>query len=170
MLWSELTHWGWVTQICVTTQAVIGSDNGLSPVGRQVIIWTNAVILSTGPPGTQFNQIVCKMLPFKKMRLKMSSGKCWPFCLSLNVLNIMRPEQNDHYFPGQHFQTHYLKKKPFCTLFKISLKFIPIHPVDNMNKSTLVYVMACWLNRCQANINSLRLSDAYNHQLTKPSV
>ena len=33
-----LTHWGWVTHICVRKLATIGSDNGLSPGRRQAII------------------------------------------------------------------------------------------------------------------------------------
>ena len=30
-------------------EAIVGSDNGLSPVRRQAIIWNNAGILSIGP-------------------------------------------------------------------------------------------------------------------------
>ena len=40
-----LTHWGWVTHICVSKLTIIGSDNGLVPGWCQVIIWTNAGIL-----------------------------------------------------------------------------------------------------------------------------
>ena len=40
-----LTQWAWVTHICVSKLAIIGSNNGLSPGQRQVIIWTNAGIL-----------------------------------------------------------------------------------------------------------------------------
>ena len=39
-----LTHWGWVTDVCVSKLAIIGSDNGLSPGRRQAIIRTNAGI------------------------------------------------------------------------------------------------------------------------------
>ena len=83
-----LTHWGLVTHICVRKQTIIGSDNGLSPCRRQAIIWTNAGILLTGPLGTKFNEILIEILTFsfKKMHLKMSSGKWRPFCLGLNVL------------------------------------------------------------------------------------
>ena len=49
----ELTHWGWVTHICV----LIGLHNGLSPVRCQAIIWTNAEILLIGPLGTNFSEI-----------------------------------------------------------------------------------------------------------------
>ena len=35
----------------------MGSDNGLSPDRRQVIIWTNAGILLIGPLGTNFSEM-----------------------------------------------------------------------------------------------------------------
>ena len=83
-----LTHWGRVTHICVDKLTIIGSDNGLSPGRRQAIIWTNAGILLIGPLGTNFSEILNKIhtFSFKKMRLKMLSGKWRPFCLGLNVL------------------------------------------------------------------------------------
>ena len=83
-----LTHWGRVTHICVGKLTNIGSDNGLSPDRRQAIIWTNAGLLLIGPLGTNFSEILIKILTFsfKKMRLKVSSAKRRPFCLGLNVL------------------------------------------------------------------------------------
>ena len=83
-----LTHWGRVTHICVSKLTIIGSDNGLSPDRRQAIIWSNVVILLIGPLGTNFSEILIKILTFsfKKMRLKVSSPKRRPFCLSLNML------------------------------------------------------------------------------------
>ena len=83
-----LTHWGRVTHICVSKLTIIGSDNGLSPDRRQAIIWTNAGKLLFGPPGTNLSGIVLEIhtFSFKKMHLKMSSGKWRPFCLGLNVL------------------------------------------------------------------------------------
>ena len=85
---SELTHWSRVTHICVNNLTIIGSDNGLSPGRRQAIIWTNAGILFIGPLETNSSEILIEILTFsfKKMRLKVSSGKWRPFCLSLNVL------------------------------------------------------------------------------------
>ena len=56
-----VTHWGWVTHICVDNQTIIGSDNGLLPDRRQAIIWTNAGILLIGPLGTNFNEILIKI-------------------------------------------------------------------------------------------------------------
>ena len=84
----SLTHWGQVTHRCVSNLTIIGSDNGLSPVRRQAIIWTNAGILFIGSLGTNFSEILIEILAFsfKKIRLKVSSEKWWPFCLSLNVL------------------------------------------------------------------------------------
>ena len=84
-----LTHWGRVTHICVSKLTIIGSDNGLAPVRRQAIIWTNAGILLIGPLGTNFSEILIEIhaFSFRKIHLKMSSGKWRPFYLGLNVLN-----------------------------------------------------------------------------------
>ena len=86
--WHGLTHWGRVTHICVNKLTIIGSDNGLSPGRRQAIIWTNDGILLIGPLGINFREILIEILTFsfKKMHLKMSSGKWRPSCLGLNVL------------------------------------------------------------------------------------
>ena len=84
-----LTHWDRVTHICVSKRTIIGSDNGLSPGRRQAITWTNAGILLIRTWGTNFSEILIEIIrfSFKKMRLKVSSAKRWPFCLGLNVLN-----------------------------------------------------------------------------------
>ena len=86
-----LTHWGRVTHKCVSKLTIIGSDNGLSPDQRQAIIWTNAGLLSIGPLGTNFSEILIEILTFsfKKMRLKVSFVKWRPFCIGLNVLTDM---------------------------------------------------------------------------------
>ena len=79
-----------MTHICVSKLAIIGSDNGLSPDRRQVIIWTNPGNLVIGPLGTNFSEILIEIhtFSFKKMHLKMSYGKWRPSCLSLNMMNI----------------------------------------------------------------------------------
>ena len=84
-----LTHWGRVTHICVSKIIIIGSDNGLSPGRRQAIIWTNARILLIGLLGIKLGEILIEIhtFSFKKMLLKMTSGKWRPFCLGLNVWN-----------------------------------------------------------------------------------
>ena len=40
---------------------MIGSDNGLSPVRRQAIIWTNRGILGICPLGTNFSATLIKI-------------------------------------------------------------------------------------------------------------
>ena len=84
-----LTHWGWVTHICVSDLTSIDSDNDLSPGQRQAIIGTKAGILLKRPSGTNFSDFLVEILifSFKKMRLKVSSAKRRPFCLGLNELN-----------------------------------------------------------------------------------
>ena len=99
-----LTHWGRETHVCVGNLTIIGSDNGLSPARRQAIIWTNAGLLLIGPLGTNFSENLIKIntFPFKKMHLKMSSGKWWPFCLGLNVLMTWR-----HKEPGNGYSWYW---------------------------------------------------------------
>ena len=84
----RLTHWGRVTHKCVNKLPIIGSDNGLSPGRRQAVIWTNAGIVLIGTLGTNFGEILIEILTFsfKKIHLKMSSGKWRPSCLGLNEL------------------------------------------------------------------------------------
>ena len=85
----HITHWGRVMHICVSKLTTIGSNNGLSPDWRQAIIWTNAVMLLIRNLGTNFSDFSSEIwaFSFKKILLKVSSGKCWPACFGLNVLN-----------------------------------------------------------------------------------
>ena len=82
LLWcfTELLTQGRVTQICVSSLAIIGSDNGLLPGRRQAIIWTNAGILLIWPLGTNLSEIFIEIHTFstKKMSLKMSSAPVPP--------------------------------------------------------------------------------------------
>ena len=75
------TLWGRVTHICVSKLTIIASDNGLS-----------SGLLVIGPLGTNFNEISIEIdtFLFKKMHLKMSSGKWRPFCRGFNVLNPLK--------------------------------------------------------------------------------
>ena len=139
--------------ICVSKLTIIGSNHGLSPDRRQAIIWTNAGILLIGPWGTNFIEIFIEILTFsfKKMRLKVSSAKRWPFCLGLNVLsgwlhflrcllshtgglhdgfNSSPLGQNGHHFTDDNFRCIFVDEN-FCILIRISLKFVPKGPIDN---------------------------------------
>ena len=84
----QLTHWGRVTHICASELSILDSDNGLSPGRRQAIIKTNAGILLIWPLGTNFSEILIEIntFSFKKMHLKMLSGKKPAIFLGLNVL------------------------------------------------------------------------------------
>ena len=74
--------------MCVGELTIIVSDNVLSHGRCQAIIWNNAGILLIGPLVTHFNEILIVIYTssFKKMHLKMSSGKWRPFWLDLSVL------------------------------------------------------------------------------------
>ena len=67
-----LTHWGWVTHICISKIIIVGSDNGLSPDRHQAIIWANAGILLIGPLETNFNESLIEIytFSFKKTHLE----------------------------------------------------------------------------------------------------
>ena len=56
------------------TWTIFGSDNGLSPVRCQAIIWSNVAYCQLDPQETL---IEIQTFSFKKMHLKMSSGKQW---------------------------------------------------------------------------------------------
>ena len=77
-IWPEqnMVHnsWSLACEHFVTGTPLKSSDNGLSPRRRQAIIWTNEVILSVGPLGTNFIEILIEIqkFSFKKMQLKMS--------------------------------------------------------------------------------------------------
>ena len=90
-------------QIYVGKLTISGSNNGLSPGRRQVIIWINAGILLIGPLGAKFSEIFIgiKIYPFKEMHMEMSSGKWHPFCLGLNVRCDSMPYLPWIIIPGQ---------------------------------------------------------------------
>ena len=83
---SALTHWGRVMHICFGKLNIMVSDSGLLHGQYQAIIWTNVGILLIWPLGTNFSEILMKIITFsfKKMHLKVSTKRC-PFCLGLKV-------------------------------------------------------------------------------------
>ena len=60
----------------------IGSDNGLSPIQRQAIILASAVLMTIGPIGINFNEILIKIpnFSFTKMHVNILCAKWLPFC------------------------------------------------------------------------------------------
>ena len=120
-----LTHLGRVTHICVSKLTTIGSDNGLSPVRCQAIIWSNSGILLIRTLGTNFSEILSKIrsFSFKQMHLKMSSAKMAAILSKgrwvnadvrdtnmgskCTVVNTLRPRQKLPPFRRRHFQMHF---------------------------------------------------------------
>ena len=78
------------------SQVRICSDDGLSPIRRQAIIWTNAGLLSIGPLGTNFSEILTKIqnFSFKKMQTKISSAKWRAFCPGGDELAMRKAQPN----------------------------------------------------------------------------
>ena len=109
----------------------LGSCNGLSPVRRQSIIWTNADLLLICPLGTNFNEIWIQVLifPFKKMRLKISSAKWHPFYPG-GWVNTLRSRQNGRNFADDTFKRIFLNENVRIPI-KISLKLIPKGPTNS---------------------------------------
>ena len=86
---------------------IIGSENDLSPGRCQAIIWANAGTLVIRPRGKNFNEISIEIhaSSLKKIQLKMSFGKWWPFCLGHSVLYWAAAQslgQNHTGSPGPH--------------------------------------------------------------------
>ena len=81
--WRPTVHWVYCQSLthlppsAAVNWVSIGSGNGLSPVRRQTITWTNANLLSIGLLGRNFSEIWIGILPFpsKKMHLKLFSVK-----------------------------------------------------------------------------------------------
>ena len=79
---SYLTHWERVTHICVSKLTIIGSDNGLSPGRREVIIWTYDGTLLIGHLETNFSEILIEIHTFlfknvvRKMVVILSRSQC----------------------------------------------------------------------------------------------
>ena len=139
-----LTHWGRVTHICVSKQTSIGSDNGFSPGRHQAIIRTDAGILLIGPLGTNFSEISIEIhiLSFKKMHLKMSSGKWWPFCLGLNVFSTGRFYLYDilHHYLTDTGDVMWLPKSQWINPGEYS--------DENQKNSRIEMVMFLWFIKC----------------------
>ena len=106
--------------ICINELIIIASDHGLSPGTRPAIIWTNFRILLSWPLGTNLSEILIAIytFSFKKIHMKMLSGKWRPSCLSLNMLNdvVLPVAVWDHDFCSRHLRssdTSFCKQKVF---------------------------------------------------------
>ena len=128
---------------------------------HHAIIWTNADILSIGPQGTYFNEILLEIqiFSFQKMHLNMTFAKWWPFCpggdnlrvwfcLALMTaglyavqwnINKLKPQQNGHYFLDYIFKGISLNES-VSILIKISWNFVPKDLINSI--LALVEIMA----------------------------
>ena len=150
MFGDVLTHWGRRTHICVAYLTIIGSDNGLSPSRRQVIIWTNAGILLIRPFGTYFSEILITIetFSFKKMHLKISSAKWRPFCLGFNVLKLVaiipglyeNRTQSINYLPGSFRDTCYGSISPYQLLMKMTPRESPNNSSRQLHSINSCYI------------------------------
>ena len=78
-----------------------GSDNGLLPIRQQAIIWTNVGMLY------------------------------WCICVTRpQWVNRLRQRQNGCHFAGNVFKCIFFKENVQMS-FKISLTFVPKHPIEN---------------------------------------
>ena len=70
----------------------------------------NAGILLIEPFGTKFSEISIEIhiFVFKKMHLKMSSGKWQPFCLSLSMLKHFEYRTQEHLTESVKFESDFL--------------------------------------------------------------
>ena len=96
---NSLTHWDRLTHICVSklrdvyitslvNYTIIGSDNGLSPLRRQPIIWNNDGLLSIRSRGTYSNEILFEFQEKSIQEYAYENAVCknWrASCLGLSV-------------------------------------------------------------------------------------
>ena len=75
-------HWGLVTHICVHEigHVINGSGDSLLPVRRYVITWIKLELSSSGPFGTNINEMLIKNVV----------GKCLPYISGLNMLTVIK--------------------------------------------------------------------------------
>ena len=156
-----------MTHICVSKLSILGSDNGLSPGRRKAIVWTSAGILLIGPIGTNFSEILIgiQTFSFTKMHLKISSAKCRPFFLGLNVL-ISRLQTHSYsgcYSNGGQFLSSHeaLKWSPVYIrmwIFQMSsCVYVILWLVSEWNQCILSHVTCeSWYTKLKYNSRNLQ--------------
>ena len=106
-------------------QVSIGSDNGLAPIRCQAIIYTNAGLLSIGPLGTNFSEILIKIHFFIyenasennvcEMAAILSRGRCVNFpCGWTTIATVMwftRSDQRRYFESVYYFTWHSMSSR-----------------------------------------------------------
>ena len=91
--------------------------------------------------GTNFSAILIGILScsFQKMHLKMSSARMAAILSRGRWVDTLRPRQNGRHLPDDIFKCIFLNENVWISL-KISLKFVPRVPINNI--PALVLIMA----------------------------
>ena len=130
-----LTHWGWVTHICVSKLTIFASDSGFSPGRRQAIIWSNAGIWLIGPLGTNFSEIVT------------SFSYSFILCLNwMNSIGIFKIKSNC----SETYTTYvenYVHSAWCVILWSNTCWFYPYCPGHFIDTGTIAWFLQChWSN------------------------
>ena len=116
--WLDLTHWGWVTHMCVDKlNQHWFRYNGLSPGRHQAIIRTG--ILLIWPLETNFSKILTEVqiFSFKKCIWNYRLENDNHFCLGLNVLKTGHQNSSpNNYHPGHIPRTQQFTSLTHCGL------------------------------------------------------
>ena len=114
----EFTHWGRMTHICVCKLTIIGSDNDLSPLRCQAIIWTGAGKLIIRTLETDVSEVLSEIHTFWLINvLEMSSAKWRKFCLGIHVLTT--PIHRAHLRSNESHARRFNK----CDLLYVTIRF-----------------------------------------------
>ena len=150
---------------------------------HQGIIWIHVNIVNWTFRNRNFGEILVEILTFsfKKIRLKVSSVKWWPYWItsisqhifpmakfiflsiiameSGNYVNTLRPRQNGRRFADDTFKRIFLNEN-VRILIKISLKFVPKGPINNI--PALVQIMA-WRRPGDKPLSELMMVSLLTH-------
>ena len=125
------------TYISISKLTIIGLDNGLSPGRHQAIIWSNAGILFIRPSrkGINFSEILIAIgtFSFKKMHLKMLSGKSWPQCVNTQFCFFLKV---------QWMTSHHWLRSQICVKFAWPHQSIAWSKIDiHVSSITLIFCL-----------------------------
>ena len=115
----------WPLSYVSVKETVIGSDNDLSPLLCQAIIWTKCGLLLIRPLGTSFSEILITKFSFNKVDLKMSA-KWHLFSFDLSVLmDDQLLWSIDSVCLPWRFSIYIKRKKCYCCQILINLMCLP---------------------------------------------
>ena len=127
----------------------------IAPIRGQAGIWTNAGLLSIGPLGTNFSEILIKIqnFSFMKMHLKISSVKWRPFCPRGDELMRVKLTTAEMWSPPDIAPTVHPKNYTVYTLWWSSL-FTNSHISIRFTSQALGQSHDC-PSGCEATLNTM---------------